>query len=176
MEVQVIGFAELQKRIRDISEGLSDDSTNAIYLTAVRNIATVARNNAPVGDHPVSGKLSPGRLRRSIIAKAFTQGATRRFGPGAFSQVTLLRGLKAAPYAHIVESGRKAMSYAGAGKGAKKFFSWVGPSGYRFFTRRVRGFSGKFFFQRAVESAGSRELGLAANRLNSLLKRKYDLN
>ena len=175
MAVHVIGFAELQKRIQQIADGLSDDSSSAIYLAAVRNIANVARRNAPVGNHPTEGKNHPGRLRESIMARSFGQGATRRFGPGAFSQVTMTRGLRTAPYGHIVESGRMAVSRIGEGKGKKRMFVFATNAGTFVFTKKVRGFAGRKFFERAVESSGPRELELAANRLNSLLKRKYEL-
>lgn len=174
MAVKVYGKEELDKLLAGIRDGLSDESSQAIFLAAAQAIANRARTLAPKSDE----SQHPGQLRRAIRAKAFRAGAVRRFGPGAWAQLQLKReyGLNAF-YGHIVESGRKPMSYAGAGKVGKpkKAFSWVGISGFRFFTRRVRGFSGRRFFERAVTEAGPAELERAVARLQSLLTSKYGL-
>ncbi len=187
MQLQVIGIPELQKRLEDISRGLSDDTAANVYLGAAQATSKRAKEIAPLGNHPAYGSVSkkypaksPGTLRKAIIAKKFKPSAIQRFGPGAFTQVNLkVKYDNQAYYGHIVEGGRKAVSEIGTGRpsgGHAKFFAWLTNTGGEWvFKKKVKGFAGRRFFARAVQEMGQPELERAAEKMNQILKTKYGL-
>jgi hypothetical protein len=153
--IEFVGAAELAAKLHAMASAVYEVEAQQIFLAAAKPIAAQARRNAPV----VSG-----RLGASIVARAFrtTAYATRRYGPGAFAQVNLTRKYStSAPYGHVVESGRKA--YA-------KPVSWVTLGGRRLFTRRVAGFSGRYYFREAVDATGTMAVERAAAKMKLLIE------
>lgn len=140
------GVTDLQKRFVSMTAGLSDTTAQQAYLGAARALAARARSNAP---------QRTGRLKRAIIARGFSASTSLRYGPGAYAQVNLRRQVTAAPYGHIVESGRIATP-----KSARKGV-------------RISGFAGRRYFARAVETFGVVEVAKAADTLNATMKRRY---
>lgn len=187
MRLEVVGIPEIQKRLMDISRGLSDDTAANVYLGAAQAMSKRAKELAPLGNHPAYGGASkkypakaPGTLRKAIIARKFKPAAIQKYGPGAFAQVNLKVEYKnQAYYGHIVEGGRKAISEIGKGRptgGHAKWFTWLANTGGEWvFKKKVKGFTGRRFFARAVSQMGAPELEKAAAKMQQVLKTKYGL-
>lgn len=154
MSSALIGYEELVAKLRRIADSPYDDDANQAFLAAAQVIAAAARRNAPARS---------GRLRRAIVAGTWRRSsdAKRRYGPGAWAQVNLLRRyVRTAPHGHLVEAGRKAV---------RPRRPWRdGPSGRWVAPKAVRGFAGRYFFRRAVEENQSVALDRAAAKLQEI--------
>lgn len=170
--------SELVERMKQFESRLYDDEMNRVFLRASQALAAVARRNAPVGKHASFGlrgrsekPRQAGRLRKAIIAKAYSKSTVQRYGPGAFAQVNLQRRfVNTAPYGHIVEGGRQRTTTR-----TGKMWAWYeGGSGLTFVRKReVRGFAGRYFFRRAIDTAGPRLLQVATTEAIAQIEKRY---
>lgn len=169
------GFAEEALRL---TESLYDDEATKVYLAGAREIQREAQKLAPRGRHVAfttakGYRVDPGRLRRAIVARTWRQGrdARRRYGPGAYVQVNLKRksGKETAPYGHIVEGGRRPVV------AKKSFLFWREGVGDRDLVkvRRVAGYSGRNYFQRAVAATAPRVLERMTIEAQRQIEKRY---
>lgn len=164
--VELDGVARFLKVLADASEMYLDGEVRAAYMGAGKGIADAVRREAPVNKYPYASNLRsratssrPGLLRRSIVGKAFNLTAWRRWGPGAFAQVTLRRGaMNRAPHANIIQPGRKALT-------SSKHMVFVGSDGRMRFTKRVAAVPANDFWKRGVRVSETRGLELAKRSL-----------
>lgn len=151
------GYEEFVAKLLRVVNTPYDDDANRAFLAAAQLIASAARRNAP---------QRTGALRKAIIAGSWRRGsdAARRFGPGAYAQVNLLkRYVRTAPHGHLVEGGRKAVSPKRPWKN-NLTGQWVGK-------RIVRGFAGRYFFRRAVQENETAALEKAVSTLQALIEK-----
>jgi len=178
MAVLLVGVADLRKGLADLTADLAGDEAGQAFAGAAVNLAKRVRMLAPKGEHPnytdAYGPKPPGRLRSAVIGRVFKASSRKRFGPGAYAMVKLGRRFSVkAPYALIVESGRKALSIIGQGKTKRaKVFHFRDAVNYQWFTKKVRGFTGRNFFRRAIDQAGDQELTGARDRLAKYMDKK----
>lgn len=179
--VAVEGAEALGKRFLSLVDGLHSDEVNRVFGSAAALVARTAKRLAPKSA-PVTqvsfskkraffsvGKTSEsGRLKESIISRAFRSSAVQRYGPGAFAQVNLKvrGGNRRAPYGHIVESGRK------ASKAKNRFFVFLGSRGF-VKTPQVAGFAGRFYFRKAVDQTSGQALDVAARAVEREIVKRY---
>ncbi|MGC4050978.1 MAG: HK97 gp10 family phage protein [Paludibaculum sp.] len=151
------GYEEFVAKLRRVVDTPYDDDANRAFLAAAQVIAGAARRNAPE---------RTGALKKAIIAGSWRKGADaiRRFGPGGYAQVNLLkRYTRTAPHGHLVEGGRQAVRPRRPWKNDRTG-QWVSK-------RLVKGFAGKYFFRRAVEENETAALEKAAATLQALIER-----
>ena len=182
--VTIEGGEALGKRFLSLVDGLYSDEINRVFGAGASLVARTARQMAPKSTPVTQVSFSKrrafysvvrttdasGRLRKSIISRAFKRDAVMRFGPGAFAQVNLKvrSGQNRAPYGHIVESGRK-KSTSKSGK----FFAFFGTRGF-VKTKTVGAFSGRYFFRRAVEATSSSVIDAAAKAAAREIVKRYE--
>lgn len=170
----IVGAPEFAEKMRRLTDSLSeDDIVSRVYLAAAKVIAASAKRMAPTGKHPAFSSFGrvryqkyPGRLKKAIVAAQWRPDVIRQYGPGAYAQVNLKRARGVtAPYGHIVAGGRKPSA-------AKRHFFWREGMGAREFVkaRRVKGFAGRNYFQRAVAANAQRVL----DRATAAVKRQIE--
>lgn len=154
--VELQGVSAFLNKLKEMPELVNDVEVRAGYMGAGKGIADSVRKQAPVNKYPYSSIIKtkttsskPGLLRKSIIGKAFNLPAWRRWGPGAFAQVTLRMGAaNRAPHANILKPGRKALEP----KKGKRFMVFMGHKGI-VFKKKVAAVPPNDFWGRGVRGA-----------------------
>jgi hypothetical protein len=154
-EIEVKGIDELRERVAELSERLYSDEASKLCAAAARSVAAKARGFAPVGNftrfYKKSGYMhTPGTLKRAITSYALRRThSLLKWGPAARALVVVKKhktgASRWAPYAHIVEDGRKTF----------------------------RPFAGKKFWARAVDGVGPAELDRLAIAYKNLVEKRY---
>lgn len=154
-EIEVKGIEPLREKVKELSERLYSDEASKLCASAARVVASKARGFAPRGNFTRFYKKSsymhtPGTLQRAITSYAFRRTySLLKWGPGARALVVVKKhktgASRWAPYAHIVEDGRK---------------TW-------------RPFSGRKYWARAVDSVGPAELDKLASAYKKLIEKRY---
>lgn len=159
--LELSGVSALLRTLNEARDFYTDAEVRAGYQGAAKGIADTVRRVAPQSKYPWTGwraskKTSsrPGQLKRSIVGKAFNLASWRRWGPGAFAQVTLRRGAtNRAPQANIVKSGRRALVPK-----QKQRMVFMGTGGQAVFARQVKAVPPNDFWRKGIMGAESRAI------------------
>jgi hypothetical protein len=160
---ELSGVAEVLKTIADMRNLVMDSEVRAAFQAAGTSLAYSVRKEAPQTKYPYAAILKtkrtsskPGLLKRSIVGKAFNLGSWRRWGPGAFAQVTLRTGAaNSAPHANIIVPGRRALT------ARKRRMVFLGSAGAVKFRKTVAAVPPNPFWQRGILTAGPRAVDKA---------------
>jgi hypothetical protein len=167
---EVIGLETTLAKANRLLKVTTSRDAQAITMFVAGRIRRQAQIEAPIAKIGFSRlrskvSVSPGQLRRSIVARGVRQERVTADGPAAFVLPLIYRGAEAkrAPHAHLIALGTRDRRPKGG------VFGFPVAGGRVVFTRHARGLKPNDYMARAVALAGPSALDELSRKFDELI-------